>query len=66
MNIEMRGAVELVGSARSDLGVLLHVEDQWLTSFLARKWTADSLHLASTQLPEPQQKCCSSLPGAGQ
>lgn len=29
MNIEMRGAVELAGGARSDLGVLLHVEDQW-------------------------------------
>lgn len=28
MNVEMRGAVELAGSARSDLGILLRVEDQ--------------------------------------
>lgn len=36
MNIEMRGAVELAGGARSDLGVLLQVEDQWLACFFAR------------------------------
>lgn len=28
MNVEMMGAVELAGGARTDLGILLHVEDR--------------------------------------
>lgn len=36
MNVEIGGAMELAGCARSNLGVLLHVEDQGLATFPAR------------------------------
>ncbi len=64
MDVEMRGAIEFVGSARSDLSILLHIKNEGLAFFLAASGAASSLHSASIQLPERQQTP-SSPPGAG-
>ena len=60
MNVEMRGAVEFAGSARSDLCILLLGENEESAFFLETSM-AGSLHLGSIQLPEWQQTPSSPL-----
>lgn len=64
MNVEMRGAVEFAGGARSDLCILLRGKDKIQRPSSLLNGPQKNLHLASIQLPERQQTPFS-RPGVG-